>query len=70
MGWVYHDKYKLHAELGDAFVHVNPAKNQLFIANPEAVEEIFQRRKDFEKPIHMYSEFEDVGMYLGVDILI
>ena len=64
MGWVYHDKYRLHAELGDLFVHVNPAKNQLFVANPGAVEEIFQRRRDFEKPIHMYSEFEMVKMAL------
>lgn len=55
MGWSYHDKYRLHSELGDAFVHVNPARNQLFLANPEAIEEVFLRRKDFPKPVHMYS---------------
>lgn len=37
-------------------MHVNPAKNQLFIANPEAIEDVFLRRKDFQKPVHMYSE--------------
>lgn len=56
MGWCYHDKFRLHSELGDAFMHVNPAKNQLFIANPEAIEDVFLRRKDFQKPVHMYSE--------------
>lgn len=57
MGWAYYDRFRLHSELGDAFVHVNPANIQLFIANPEAIEDVFLRRKDFQKPIHMYSEF-------------
>ena len=57
MGWCYHDKFKLHSELGDAFMHVNPAKNQLFLANPEAIEDVFLRRNDFQKPVHMYSKF-------------
>ncbi len=56
MGWSYHDKFRLHSELGDAFIHVNPARSQLFIANPEVIEDVFLRRKDFPKPVHMYSE--------------
>jgi hypothetical protein len=57
LGWCYHDKFKMHSELGDAFMHVNPAKNQLFLANPEAIEDVFLRRKDFQKPVHLYSRF-------------
>lgn len=56
-GWVYDDKYKMHAELGDAWINVTPGENMLFIADPDAAIDIFSRRKDFVKPLRLYSEF-------------
>lgn len=56
-GWVYYDKYKMHAELGDAWINVTPGENMLFIADPDAANDVFSRRKDFVKPIRLYSEF-------------
>lgn len=57
LGWCYLDKYRLRSELGDAFMHVNPIMTQLFLANPDAIENGFSRRRDFQKAVHMYREF-------------
>jgi len=56
-GWVYYDKYKMHAELGDAWINVSPGENMLFIADPNVANDIFSRRNDFIKPLRLYSEF-------------
>lgn len=56
-GWVYYDKYKMHAELGDAWINVTTGENMLFIADPDAANDVFSRRKDFVKPLRLYSEF-------------
>lgn len=55
-GWEYHEQLKLHAELGDAWFYVSTGRNQLMIANAEAVEEVFARRQDFQKPVFLYSK--------------
>lgn len=53
-GWQYKDHYDMHRELGDAFVHVNPFNNELFLADAGAINEVFTRRKDFLKPVQRY----------------
>ncbi|KAL9596408.1 MAG: hypothetical protein Q9179_004620 [Wetmoreana sp. 5 TL-2023] len=34
---------------------------QLFLANPDTIEDVFLRRKDFPKPVHMYKMLEIFG---------
>jgi len=63
LGWSYHDIYRLHSELRDAFMHVNPAETQLFLANPEAIEDGFSRRRDFQKPVHMHRAFLEADWF-------
>jgi hypothetical protein len=49
-GWQSKDRYKMHETLGDAVIHVSPGHNWLYICNAEAVNEIFKRSKDFDRP--------------------
>ena len=53
-GWEYAQQLKLHLELGDAWFHVSTGRNQLMIANAEAIVEVFSRRQDFQKPVFLY----------------
>lgn len=55
-GWQYKDQFHMHEDFGDAWVHTTPVQNQLYIANAEAVQDIFLRRRDFLKPTYFYSE--------------
>ena len=54
-GWHFNDKYNTHAELGDVWVLVTPGENLLYVANPTAVKQIFDRRNDFVRPLNLYS---------------
>ncbi|KAF7861433.1 hypothetical protein EAF04_007998 [Stromatinia cepivora] len=49
-GWEFRDKYRMHQELGDVVIHVSAGRNWLYICNAEAVNEIFKRRDDFDRP--------------------
>lgn len=55
-GWGYMDRCQLHLELGDAFVHVTPDDNWLYLSDADAVTEVLSRRRDFVKPVHIYSK--------------
>lgn len=54
-GWAFHDKCNMHLEFGDAWVHVTPSANWLYLSDAEAVNELLSRRRDFIKPISIYS---------------
>jgi hypothetical protein len=56
-GWESKDKYKIHEELGDVVIHVSPGHNWLYVCNAEAVNDIFKRRDDFDRPPDL------LGMY-------
>jgi len=56
-GWQIRDRYDLHRELGVAFFHVSPFGNELFLADPTAIDEVFSRRKDFLKPVKRWGLF-------------
>lgn len=56
-GWAFHDKCKMHLEFGDAWVHVTPTANWLYLSDADAVKELFSRRRDFIKPIGIYSVY-------------
>jgi hypothetical protein len=55
-GWSFDDKYRIHDELGDVFVAVTTGGIEVHIANAAAVNEILARRRDFPKPVELYSE--------------
>lgn len=56
-GWESKNKYKMHEELGDVVIHVSPGHNWLYVCNAEAVNEIFKRKEDFDRPPDL------LGMY-------
>ena len=53
-GWEYKEKYHTHVELGDVWMTVSPANNWVYVADPEAINEIFTRRQEFRRPLHLY----------------
>lgn len=54
-GWAFDDKCNMHLEFGDAWVHVTPSANWLYLSDADAVKELLSRRRDFIKPISIYS---------------
>jgi hypothetical protein len=56
-GWSFDDKYAVHEELGDLVGLVTPGGNELHVADAEAMVEIMARRRDFPKPVELYSEY-------------
>lgn len=57
LGWEFHDRYRTHARLGDAWVLVTPVRNWLYVANAAAVANIFGRGQDFMRPVWMLGKF-------------
>ncbi|KAI0396623.1 cytochrome P450 [Xylariaceae sp. FL0594] len=51
--WELADRYRSHAEMGDAFVLVSPGRNWLYLANPEALMDVFRRRLDFPRCLEL-----------------
>ena len=56
IGWSFEDKYHLHDEVGDAFIHVSPGENEVWVADAAAAHDILSRGRDFPKSVEMYSE--------------
>jgi cytochrome P450 len=46
-GWEANERYRVHAELGDAFMVVSPGGNWLYVANPDAAWDMMKRPADF-----------------------
>ncbi|KAI9752696.1 MAG: hypothetical protein M4579_005534 [Chaenotheca gracillima] len=61
MGWQYVDKYRIHEEVGGAFVIVTPAAIEVQIADALAVYDISLRKNAFPKPRRMYIPLEIFG---------
>ena len=53
LGWEFHDRYKTHQRLGDAWMLVTPDRNWLYVAQAEAAYEIFSRGREFGRPVWM-----------------
>ena len=53
-GWLFRDKYRMHAELGDAWMHVTPLNKTVYIADATACQQVYTRKDDFVKPTHMF----------------
>lgn len=52
--WTFDDKYRIHSQLGDVFTFISPSGIALYLADPDAVQDIVGRRRDFPKPVHRY----------------
>lgn len=53
-GWEFQDKHRSHTKMGDVWMQVTPANNWIYVANPEAVVEILNRRHEFRRPLQLY----------------
>lgn len=61
LGWEFHDRFRTHVRLGDAWVLVTPARNWVFVANAAAVTDIFSRGRDFVRPLWMLETLNVFG---------
>ena len=61
VAWTYYDKYRLHKELGDVFIHVSPGETELYISNAETIYEVCSRKRDFPKPLARYEVLNVFG---------
>lgn len=52
-GWGFYERYEPHRRYGDAWVLVTPAWTWLIIADSDAIMDIFQRGKEFKRPVFM-----------------
>ena len=57
VGWMFDDKYAIHREVGPAFVLVTPSRNEVILADPDAIHAVHARRKEYIKPAIMYGMF-------------
>ena len=56
-GWHFHDKAKSHLQYGPVWALVTPCDIYVYVADPEAIHDVFARRGDFLRPSKMYSKF-------------
>lgn len=54
LGWQFRAKHSVHERLGKIFVQVTPSNNIVNIADPDLVQQVFQRIDDFPKPRQIY----------------
>lgn len=53
-GWQFRAKHIVHQRLGNVFVQVTPSHNIINIADPDLVQQVFQRIDDFPNPRQIY----------------
>ncbi|KAF7931659.1 uncharacterized protein EAE98_004395 [Botrytis deweyae] len=59
--WHFHDKATSHLKYGPIFGLVTPCDVYVYVADPNAIHEIFTRRGDFLRPSKMYTLLEVYG---------
>ncbi|KAI9674467.1 MAG: hypothetical protein M1817_001805 [Caeruleum heppii] len=60
-GWHFQDKARSHLEFGPAWIIATPRELYLQIADPDAINDIFARRADFVRPLHLYRMLDVYG---------
>lgn len=55
-GWHFHDKAESHLHYGPIWALVTPRDIYVYVADPEAIPDIFTRRANFLRPSKMYSK--------------
>jgi cytochrome P450 len=61
MGWTLEDRYHAHEKYGAAFVIVSPRKNEIFVADPVACEELLSQWRIWTKCEEIYKIFDVFG---------
>ena len=56
-GWNFADKANTHLRLGPIYAVVSPTHIYIQVDDPEAINDVFNRRLDFQRPSIMYSTF-------------
>lgn len=54
-GWHEHDGTLAHDEMGEAYVLVTPSRNWLYLANPDALMNMYRRGQDFPRWVEITS---------------
>jgi cytochrome P450 len=49
LSWYFADRYRNHARLGLGFCVVSPGEVQVILADPDAVDDVLTRRKEFQR---------------------
>lgn len=49
-GWEVDDRWLSHFQMGDIWCLVTPAKNWIYINDPETLMQVFKRGGDFDRP--------------------
>ncbi|KAH8883485.1 cytochrome P450-like protein [Thozetella sp. PMI_491] len=60
-GWHEHDGMRTHEELGEAFVLVTPSRNWLYLADPEALYNMYRRGNDFPRWVEITKMLDVFG---------
>lgn len=60
-----HDRCRSHHEMGDVFMMVTPGRNWLYIANPEALMDMYRRRSEFPQCVELTEVRNVFGTNLG-----
>ena len=64
--WMYEDKYRAHAELGDVFLVVAPGGLVCYTADAKMAMDVCTRRKDFVKPREKMSKLGFCKYFQGI----
>ena len=60
-GWHFFDKANSHIQYGPVWALVTPRDIYVYVADPDAIHDIFRRRNDFRRPTKMYKLLEVYG---------
>lgn len=63
--WEMQDRCRSHQEMGGVFMMVTPGRNWLYIADPDALMDMFRRRTDFPQCIDLTEMLNVFGTNLG-----
>lgn len=54
-GWEWPDQARSYREMGEAWILCSPVNNWVYLANAQAVDNVFSRPTDFPRPLQLYS---------------
>lgn len=57
-GWEVPDRYFSHHEMGDGFILISPGNIWVYIADPDAVTDIWRRGKEFARDVSVTGEYD------------
>lgn len=63
--WEMQDRCRSHYEMGDVFMMVTPGRNWLYVANPDALMDMFRRRSEFPQCTELTEMLNVFGTNLG-----